>query len=99
MTRHDRFRKIVDEIRRINARRDAAVLDAFAVLETQDPELANLLQQNVGDRVRAARWMCMQQRAFDGRSAYEALADGEADRVWDRVLGEDGPDAAARMAS
>jgi hypothetical protein len=43
------------------------------------------------------------QPVADGRSAYEALADGEIDRVWDRVLGSEGADASllpaeARMA-
>jgi hypothetical protein len=33
--------------------------------------------------------MGMHQRAFGGRSAYEALADGEIDRVWDRLLVSD----------
>jgi len=103
VTPQHRFRAIVDELERLHAQREAAVLAAFATLEKADATLAVLITQNVGDRLRAARWMCMHQRAFGGRSAYETLADGEIDRVWDRVLGSEGADAAllpteARMA-
>jgi hypothetical protein len=86
MYAHYRFRAVSAELARLTAAREAAMLDAFAVLETQEPELAALLLQYLGDRTRAARWMCMHQRAFGGRSACEALADGEVDRVWDRLL-------------
>ncbi|HET6433739.1 DUF2384 domain-containing protein [Dyella sp.] len=103
MTVQHRFRSIVDELARLHAQREVAMLTAFAALERQDAALAVLITQNLGDRTRAARWMCMHQRAFGGRSAYETLADGEIDRVWDRVLGSEGIDGAllpseARMA-
>lgn len=103
MTPQHRFRAIVDELDRLHAQREAAMLGAFATLEKVDAAMAMLVTQNVGDRVRAARWMCMHQRAFGGCSAYEALADGEIDRVWDLVLGSEGADASllpaeARMA-
>jgi hypothetical protein len=103
VTPQHRFRTIVDELARLHAQREEAMLAAFAALEKQDAALVALLTQSIGDRVRAARWMCMHQRAFGGRSAYEALADGEIDRVWDRVLGSERADALllpseARMA-
>jgi hypothetical protein len=103
VTPQHRFRTIVDELARLHAQREEAMLAAFGALEKADATLAVLITENVGDRVRAARWMCMHQRAFGGRSAYEALADGEIDRVWDRVLGSEGADASllpseARMA-
>lgn len=72
MTPQHRFRAIVDELDRLHAQREAAMLGAFATLEKVDAAMAMLVTQNVGDRVRAARWMCMHQRAFGGRSAYEA---------------------------
>lgn len=75
------------------------MLAAFATLERQDATLAVLPTQHLGDRQRAARWMGMHQRAFGGRSAYEALADGEIDRVWDRVLGSDDGDAASPLTA
>jgi hypothetical protein len=31
--------------------------------------------------------MCTNHRAFDGRSAYEALADGDEDTIWDEIFG------------
>ncbi|WP_431636053.1 hypothetical protein ACQVBX_01075 [Dyella sp. KULCS107] len=65
------------------------MLAAFATLERQDATLAVLPTQHLGDR----------QRAFGGRSAYEALADGEIDRVWDRVLGSDDGDAASLLTA
>lgn len=94
MTVQHRFRRIVDELARLHAQREATMLAAFAMLERQDASLAVLITQNLGDRTRAARWMCMSQRAFGGRSAYEALADGDIDCVWDRVLGSEGTDGA-----
>lgn len=99
MTPQHRFRSIADELARLTAQREEAMLAAFAALERQDATLAVLLTQHLGDRQRAARWMGMHQRAFGGRSAYEALADGEIDRVWDRVLGSDDSDAASLPAA
>ena len=58
MMKQHRFRTIVEELTRLNAEREEAMLMAFAVLEKQDAALAVLITQNVGDRVRAARWMC-----------------------------------------
>ncbi|MFK2903886.1 DUF2384 domain-containing protein [Dyella ginsengisoli] len=93
-----RFRSIADELARLTAQREEAMLNAFAALERQDASLAVLLTQHLGDRQRAARWMGMHQRALGGRSAYEALA-GEIDRVWDRVLGSDDSDPASPLAA
>ena len=95
-----RFQEIAAEITEVNVLREQVVLKAFQALERQDAPLARILLQNIGDRQRAARWMCMHQRAFDGRSAYEVLAEGDVDSVWDRVLGTVGGDAQAeaRMA-
>lgn len=80
-----RFLAIATEIARINALREQAMEEAFAVLESQQASLANMLLQSTGDRRRAVRWMCLHQRVFDGRMAYELLADGDEDSVWDEV--------------
>lgn len=80
-----KFLAIATEIARINALREQAMQEAFAVLESQHESLANMLLQGIGDRRRAARWMCVHQRAFGGRMAYEVLADGDEDSVWDEV--------------
>jgi hypothetical protein len=83
------LRSVADELQRLDSAREKAISQAFHTLENQDPALAHLVLQNIGDRQRAARWMCMHQRAFGGRSAYELLAEGDVDTVWDRVCGED----------
>ncbi|WP_425490122.1 antitoxin Xre/MbcA/ParS toxin-binding domain-containing protein [Dyella telluris] len=51
-----------------------------------------MLLQLLGSRDRAARWMCMRQRSLGGRTAYEALAEGDFDLVWDQMLGVPGVD-------
>lgn len=81
------FSDVAREIDRINAVRDQAVLDAFSSLEFRLSALAQTLVDNVGNRQRAAYWMCTHQRAFDGRMAYEVLAEGDEDQVWERIPG------------
>jgi hypothetical protein len=81
------FSDVTREIARVTAERDQIVLDAFSTLECRYATLARTLVDNVGNRQRAAYWMCNHQRAFEGRSAYELLADGDEDRVWERMPG------------
>lgn len=80
---------IAQRLREIESSREEAIDRAFLVLETREPALASMLMENIGDRRRAAHWMCTHRRAFDGRSAYEMLADGDDDAVWDCLYGED----------
>lgn len=94
MNAYQRFQNIASELSRLSEARDAAMLDAFAALEAHSPELASLALQSLGDRIRAARWMSMHQRAFGGLSAYQLLADGDLDAVWDRLSGTSQPDVA-----
>ena len=82
-----KFGEFAREIARLNAVRDQFVLDAFAMLECQHATLAQTLIDSVGNRQRAAYWMCTHQRAFDGRMAYELLEEGDEDMVWDRMPG------------
>ncbi len=91
-----RFPDIAAELARINAEREALVLDAFAKLEHRLPALAQVLLGSVGSRQRAANWMCAHQRVLDGRTAYEVLGDGDEDIVWDALSGARGVDAAGR---
>lgn len=81
------FNDFAREIERISSVRDQTVLDAFSNLECRYAALAQTLVDSVGNRQRAAYWMCTHQRAFDGRMAYEVLADGDEDQVWDRMPG------------
>jgi len=92
--KQSRFEDIAEELRYLDRLRDSAVAQAFDVLEAQDPALAHLLLTSLGDRCRASRWMCMHQRVFKGKSAYEMLADGDIDGVWERVTGEYVPETA-----
>lgn len=82
-----RFQNIADDIARINAQRDALVLGALEALEYRHASLVQVLLEKVGSRQRAAYWMCLHQRALGGRSAYELMADGEEDSVWDLLSG------------
>ncbi|SEI89631.1 MbcA/ParS/Xre antitoxin family protein [Frateuria terrea] len=81
----DSLRNVSEELRGLDRVRDAAVQRAFSVLEEQHAAIAHLVIQSIGDRQRAARWMCMHQRAFGGRSAYDLLAEGDVDTVCDRL--------------
>jgi hypothetical protein len=94
VTKQSKFEDIAEELRYLDRLRDNAVALAFGVLETQDPALAHLLLTSLGDRCRASRWMCMHQRVFHGKSAYEMLADGDIDGVWERATGEYVPETA-----
>ncbi|MET3650348.1 antitoxin Xre/MbcA/ParS toxin-binding domain-containing protein [Dyella japonica] len=80
-----RFQDVATELAQINALRDDVMERAFIMLEQRHDTLAAMLVQSLGDRQRAVRWMCRHQNAFDGRTAYELLADGEADTVWDEI--------------
>ncbi len=81
------FDEIAQKIARITSLRNQTVMEAFASLEFQHASLAEALTENLGGRQRAANWMCTNHRAFDGRSAYEALADGDEDTIWDEIFG------------
>lgn len=91
------FCEVAREIARINSERDKIVLDAFSTLECRHANLAQTLLYNVGNRQRAAYWMCTHQRAFEGRTAYEVLADGDEDQVWERIPGSPGGESMDRL--
>ncbi|PXV60499.1 Protein of unknown function [Dyella jiangningensis] len=94
-----RFQDVATELAQINALRDDVMERAFVVLEQRHATLASMLVQSLGERQRAVRWMCRHQNAFGGRTAYELLADGEEDAVWDEIsLLGDAP-VSARMNS
>lgn len=94
MNSHHRFKRIATELTRLHIQRESATLAAFAQVEVEDPALASLVIQRMGERSKAARWMSMHQRAFGGHSAYELLADGDVDAIWDQLSEDrqlDGP--------
>jgi hypothetical protein len=79
------FAEIAAEIRRVSNVRDQLVLAAFDAFEYRHGVMAQTLLDSVGNRQRAAHWMSANHRAFDGRSAYDILADGDEDLVWDQL--------------
>ncbi|WP_267226181.1 antitoxin Xre/MbcA/ParS toxin-binding domain-containing protein [Dyella silvae] len=82
-----RFEDIASEMAKVEALRDQARMKAFGQLENCAATIAGMLLQLLGSRDRAARWMCMRQRSLGGRTAYEALAEGDFDLVWDQMVG------------
>lgn len=86
------FRHIINEIGRIRARREELTLGAFDALACSHPVLAQALLDQIGGERRVAHWLCAPQRAWDGRSPCELLADGDEDGVWDLLEGVDSVD-------
>jgi Protein of unknown function (DUF2384) len=90
-----KFQDVATELAQINTLRDDVMERAFGMLEQRHATLATMLVQSLGDRPRAVRWMCRHQNAFSGRTAYELIAGGEEDTVWDEIaLMSDSPMAA-----
>jgi hypothetical protein len=81
------FAEIVTDIATADALLKRARSQAFDSLERHATTLASMALQVFGDRGRAINWMCYRQRRLGGRSAYEALAEGDVDRVWDLMIG------------
>lgn len=65
--------------------RDMAITSAFVTLQNRKPLLAEALLDSLNDCRKAARWMCLHQRAFNGKNAYQVLAEGDDDLVWDEM--------------
>lgn len=92
------YADIASEIRRVTCLREQLVLDAFDALAYRHAELVQTLIDSVGSRPRAAHWMCSNQRRLDGRNAYDALAEGDEDSVWDLLPGAVHVDASEASA-
>jgi hypothetical protein len=65
--------------------REKVIADAFDTLENTHTLLAQMLLIHVGDRRKAAHWMCSRQSVFDGRNGYDLLAEGDSEKVWDEI--------------
>jgi hypothetical protein len=83
------FEEIAADIAAADELREKVRKKAFDLLEHHASTLATMALQMLGDRDRAVQWMCYRQRRLDGKSAYEALAAGDVDRVWDLMVGSD----------
>jgi hypothetical protein len=60
-------------------------VDAFVIFERRYVTPAALLLQKFGDQKKAARWMCLHQKAFGGRNAYDVIVEGDDEMVWDEI--------------
>jgi len=83
------FEEIAADVAAADAFREKVRKQAFELFERQASTLACMALETLGDRERAAHWMCSRQRRLDGKTAYQALADGDVDRVWDLMVGRD----------
>jgi hypothetical protein len=80
------FKGFVEELDALQKRRQEIIGRAFEVLENMDGELSSMLCLRFKTRAQAAAWMSHGLREWEGRSAYELLAMGEVDRVWEKLL-------------
>ena len=77
------FSAIATELEHLHLRRESVMHGAFEALLECCPGLAALLLEGLGDARRAAVWLSSRQRAFSGRTAWDLLAEGDEDEVWD----------------
>ena len=79
------FEAVSAQLEEAYSMREKTAFAAFSMLEEHFSDFSSMLINGLGDRARAVRWMCMHHRALEGRNAYQVIADGEADRLWDEV--------------
>ncbi|GGA02451.1 DUF2384 domain-containing protein [Dyella caseinilytica] len=79
----DPFEDMGTQLQELQARREQIALKAFSVLEERLADFSSMLVIGLGDRTRAVLWMCMRHRSLEGRNAYQVIADGEKDRLWE----------------
>lgn len=79
------FERVSSELERLHRMREKVITDAFENLEITHTLLAQMLLMHVGDRRKAARWMCSRQSFFDGKNGYDLLAEGDSEKVWDEI--------------
>lgn len=79
------FGQISAEMEHLYAARQQLVDEAFLAMERHYAVLAQRLLQYTGSRGKAAHWMCLHRKVFDGRTGYDAIADGDLDSIWDEI--------------
>jgi hypothetical protein len=79
------FESVSSELERLHLMREKVIAEAFDTLEITHTLLAQMLLMHVGDRRKAARWMCARQRFFDGKIGYDLIAEGDSEKVWDEI--------------
>ena len=85
MRKRDPFEAVSAQLEEVHSLKEKTAFAAFSVLEEHLSDLSSMLISGFGDRSRAVRWMCMHHRVFGGRNAYQVIADGETDRLWEEA--------------
>lgn len=85
MRNRSQFEAVSAQVEEAYSMREKTALTAFSILEEHLGDFSSMLISGLGDRSRAVRWMCMHHRALEGRNAYQVIADGETDRLWEVV--------------
>ncbi|TPG50749.1 hypothetical protein EAH75_04770 [Rhodanobacter glycinis] len=85
MRERNPFETVSAQLEEAYSMKEKTAFVAFSILEEHLSDFSNTLISGLGDRARAVRWMCMHHRVFEGRNAYQVIADGETDRLWEEV--------------
>jgi len=85
MRNRDSFKGMGEKLEEIQAAREQVAFTAFSMLEERLNKFSSMLIIGLGDRTRAVWWMCMRHRNLEGRNAYQVIADGEEERLWEVV--------------
>jgi hypothetical protein len=85
MRKKNPFEAVSARLEEAYSMKEKTAFAAFSILEEHLSDFSSTLISGLGDRARAVRWMCMHHKVFDGRNAYQVIADGEADRLWEEV--------------
>ena len=85
MIKRNPFEAVSAQLEEAYSMREKTAFAAFSLLEEHLVDFSNTLISGLGGRARAVRWMCMHHKAFEGRNAYQVIADGETDRLWEEV--------------
>jgi hypothetical protein len=85
MRKSDPFDLVSAQLEEAYSMREKTAFAAFSILEEHLSDFSSMLISGLGNRARAVRWMCMHHRALEGRNAYQVIADGETDRLWEEA--------------
>jgi hypothetical protein len=75
--------EVAQEVDALYVRREAVLAEGFERLRQGRPKLAEMLIAIFGDGHKASHWLCTHQKRLDCRTAWQALADGDEESLWD----------------
>jgi hypothetical protein len=79
----DSFKDMASQLDELQARREQIAFTAFSMLEERLGDFSSMLVIGLGNRTRAVSWMCMRHRNLGGRNAYQVIADGDQEHLWE----------------